>query len=293
MLDALSSQEFVSDVYEQYYYSLNISCGEKTEKALVNAMDPACKLVGLYTKDGTALDMPDNGIVLDTTLAEKLGVSEGSTVEVGGKSMTVSKIDFQSISRVQYIPMSEAEGLGGASFYCIICKVSKENEQKLIEYMTENDDYIFTLFVSVLKEGDKRNFATYDAIAWILIGFAVILGLIIIVNTTNTNLLEQKKELCVLRTLGFQHSELSRQWFIQSLLQFICSVIIGLISGGFIARVSLENLSNEAREYVYANGTKEYVLTVALVFAFIVVSHIIAMRSLKKWDMVETVKEKE
>ena len=142
-----------------------------------------------------------------------------------------------------------------------------------------------------MRAGDEKTFATYDAIAWIIIGFAVVIGLIII-NTTNTNLLEQKKELCVLRTLGFQHSELSRQWFVQSLLQFVFSCVIGLAAGGYSQRVALQNLSSDTREYTYANGIREYILTAAMVLAFIVVSHVVAMESLKKWDIVETVKEK-
>ena len=96
-----------------------------------------------------------------------------------------------------------------------------------------------------------------------------------------------------MRTLGFQHSEVSRKWFVQSFLQFVCSCIIGLPSGIYIAKTALQKLSTEGREYVFANSFNEYIFTILLVLAYMVISHFIAMHSMKKWDMVESVKDKE
>ena len=293
LLNQFKLRDYLSDVNELYYYNCDISANGNSRSTLVNAMSPDCELISIYDEQGDLLKIPDKGIVLEKHLADELGVKKGDKVEVDGHELTISDISFQSFTRSQFISIEQSEELGDAKFWCVLCNIAKEDEQYLTEYLINRDDYVFNLFTSVLRAGDEKTFATYDAIAWIIIGFAVVIGLIIIINTTNTNLLEQKKELCVLRTLGFQHSELSRQWFVQSLLQFVFSCVIGLAAGGYIARVALQNLSSDTREYTYANGIREYILTAAMVLAFIVVSHVVAMESLKKWDIVETVKEKE
>ena len=293
LLNQLKLRDYLSDVNELYYYSCEISANGNSRSTLVNAMSPECELISIYDEQENLLKIPEKGIVLEKHLADELGVKKGDMVDVDGHELRISDISFQSFTRSQFISIEQSKELGDAKFWCVLCNIAKEDEQYLIKYLINRDDYVFNVFTSVLRSGDEKTFATYDAMAWIIIGFAVIIGLIIIINTTNTNLLEQKKELCVLRTLGFQHSELSRQWFVQSLLQFVFSCVIGLAAGGYLARLSLLNLSSDTREYTYANGIREYILTAVIVLSFIVVSHIVAMESLKKWDIVETVKEKE
>ena len=97
----------------------------------------------------------------------------------------------------------------------------------------------------------------------------------------------------MLRTLGFRHGEISLKWFVQSIFQFVFSCLIGLPSGVYIAKTALFRLSTEGREYVFANSFSEYVFTVLLVLLYIIVSHFIAMNSMKRWDLVESVKDKE
>ena len=115
----------------------------------------------------------------------------------------------------------------------------------------------------------------------------------IVVNTSQTNLLEQKRELCVLRTLGFQHGELSLHWFSQSLLHFLCSCALGFPVGVAVAKRAMLNMEISDRSYPFVNSPWDYAVTAGLVFAYIVFSHFLSMRSLRRWDIVECVKDKE
>ena len=103
----------------------------------------------------------------------------------------------------------------------------------------------------------------------------------------------KRKKLCILRVLGFKHSQISRSWFIGSILQFISACVVGLPAGICIAKIGLKKISTLNREYVFVNDSKEYLITILLVIGYIIVSHIISMNILKKWNITETVKEKE
>ncbi len=69
--------------------------------------------------------------------------------------------------------------------------------------------------------------------------------------------------------------------------------MIGLPLGGIIARIALKKLGTDTRDYVYANGFKEYMLTILLVFGYIIIGLLYTMNLMKKWNMVENVKDKE
>jgi len=292
-MKSMSDLPFVKDVQKMPYYQADFTFNGKTKSAVVNGLDKNTELVGVYDRNNQKLAIPENGIILEKHLAEELGADVGDTVEIDGVPVKIEEISDQSISRFQYMSYQASEKLGDVTLGSVICNISENDEQKLLGFLTEDDNYLYTVFTRLSYQGNEKIFKTYDLAAWIIIGFAIVIGLVIVINTAQTNLLEKKRELCVLRTLGFQHSEVSRKWFVQSFLQFVCSCIIGLPSGIYIAKTALQKLSTEGREYVFANSFNEYIFTILLVLAYMVISHFIAMHSMKKWDMVESVKDKE
>ena len=292
-MQEMSDLKFVKDVQRMPYYQADFTFKGQTKSAAINALDRQTELVGVYDRNDKKLAIPEQGIILEKHLAEELGADVGDEVEIDGLKVRVAEISDQSISRFQYVSYEEAEKLGEITLGSVICNLSQSDEQKLLGFLTESDNYLYTVFTRLSYQGNEKIFRTYDLAAWIIIGFAIIIGLVIVINTAQTNLLEKKRELCVLRTLGFQHSEISRKWFVQSLLQFVFSCMAGLPSGMWIAQIGLQKLSTESREYVFANSWNEYIFTVVLVLAYMVVSHFIAMHSMKKWDLVESVKDKE
>ena len=214
--------------------------------------------------------------------------------------MEVAGISNQNVNRSQYISARQAEKLGEPAIRTILIRTEETDETAAVEgehsvqaLLAGRDDYLHCVFTRLFRDGMEKYFAIYDLAAWIIIGFAVLIGLIIVVNTMQTNLLEQKKELCVLRTLGFSHRFVSAKLFLQSLLYFGFSCIIGTPLGAVFAVTALRQLATKEQEYPFASGIAECLLTAGLLFGCIVLSHLIASRSMKKWNIVEIVKEKE
>lgn len=321
LIEEISALKYVRDVQRLPFYQTEIELNGKSEKAVINSLSPDTKLVGVYDAKNNKMKIPESGIILEKHLAQSIGAGIGNTVKIDGKSVTVEGISDQSVSRFQYMSYKAAEKLGDVTIGSLICNIDKDDEQKLLEFLTdkaseryksaqsalsdngqsgegaeeEKDgaNYLYTVFTRLAFEGNEKIFKTYDLAAWIIIGFAIIIGLVIVINIAQTNLLEKKRELCVMRTLGFRHNDISKKWFLQSFLQFIFSCMIGLPIGVLIARYGLQQLSSSAREYVFANSIAEYIFTVLLVLAYVIISHFIAMHSMKKWDLVESVKDKE
>jgi putative ABC transport system permease protein len=292
-LAALSGLSYVRSVQPLRYYEATASCGANEIDIVVNALQHDTELVSVIDEQDNILAIPDDGVIMEQTAARQLGVKAGDTVTINGVDLTVTDISKQCVSHIQYVSEATAARLGAPSLGCVILDIDKENEQSLLEVVTEDENYLYCFFTRLTLEGNEKVFETFDLASWIVIWFAIIIGFAIVMNTARTNLLEKKKELCILRTLGFNNGEISRSWFSQSLIQFLGACAVGLPIGILVAKATLSIISSVDREYVYANSTYEYLFTVGLVFAYVLISHLVSMRSMKRWDMVETVKEKE
>lgn len=294
MVDKLNALDYVSDAQAMSCYQGEISFGDKTESGVINVLEDGTELVGIYDRSDTRLPLPGDGIILEEHLANSIGAKEGDVVLVNGSAaLRVEAVSFACASRYQYISASGGAALGEPDIGTVILNIGEQDERALLGFLMEQEDYLYTVFTRLAYQGSLDVLRAYDLSAWIIISFAVIIGFIIVLNTTRTNLLEKKKELCVLRTLGFQVSDISKSWFSQSVIQFLASCVLGFPAGYYVALTALERLSTATREYVYANGTSEYILTALLVLAYIAVCHIFAMRGVRKWNIVESVKEKE
>lgn len=291
--EQLKELSYVRDLQRMGFYSCTINGTNGEQSATVNALPANTSLVGIYDAQGRRIAIPDNGIVLDDHLAKELGVGVGDTVEVQDVPLRVEALSHQDSNRVQYVSLDTMPKLGESSIGCVICRVDPAEQQRLMEALSERDDYVLAVFTDVLRSSTERLHATYDMSAWILTSFAIIIGALVVFNVMQANMLERRRELCVLRALGFGHGRLSRALLWQTMLYVGLACVLGLPAGKLIALRALAIISSSDRTFAYASGPMEYAITVIIVLLFAVVSHMVATRSMRAWDINEGVKGKE
>ena len=291
--EKLTALPYVSDVEAMDYYAAEISFGGSVEKTMVAAVREQTKLISVEDKKKKPLSLAGNGILLEEHLAEKLGVGVNDIVAVDGVALPVAATSRQNGSRVQHMTLKTAASLPKPSLQSLILRIPPERENDMMQFLMEQDGVLYTSFTHSTYSAYETLLSGAKIVAVVLIAIAMAIGLVIVVNTSQTNLLEQKKELCVLRTLGFQHREISRYWFFQSILHFLVSCVFGFPAGIELAKSTLRQLETANRSYPFSNSPMDYALTALSVLGYIVLSHFLTMRALKKWDIVEVVKEKE
>ena len=289
----LESLDYTDRLEKVAYYTADITAGEKSASAVVNAISKDSRLVGITDAEGDELKVEQGGIILERHTADKLGVSKGDTVTFEGRQLTVTAISDQCVNRIQYIAYEDTTYMSKPDLGCIVCTLTGDCKQELLTVLFDTDDYQYSAFASSLYDYNTQLFATYDLAAWIVIAFAVTIGFVIVLNTMLTNLYESKKELAILRTLGFQRREISRSRLSQALLQFFLACLIGLPLGALLAKAALASISTPHTEYIYVGSAADYLFTAGIILAYLVVSHIFSMRTMKKWDINELVKDKE
>ena len=290
---AVAALPYVSDVERMDYYTASFFLNGHSESAKVAVVQENTRLLSVEDQKRNVLPITGDGVVLEKHLAERLGASIGDTVEVNGAPLRVSVVSEQCATRFQYMDDTQAYALGDCTQRSLICHVPVEYESEFMGFLVEQDGYLYAVFTHSAYSSCLFLLEGANLACWMLIVIAMIIGLVIVVNTSQTNLLEQKRELCVLRTLGFQHGELSLYWFAQSLLHFLCSCVLGFPAGIAMAKRAIQNMEMELYTYIFVNNPWDYAVTAGLVFAYIVFSHFLSMRSLRRWDIVECVQDKE
>ena len=293
LINELGNRGYTVRTEKLAYWQTDISANGKSRQTAVNAIEENSTLIGITDGSGKELRVGRGGIVLERHIADELGVDVGGTVTVKGRDLTVTAVSDQCVDRIQYISLADAQTLCEPDLCCLVCTLSGDCKQELLTLLFDTEGYQYSVFTAALYDYNTELYATYDLAAWIVIAFAVVIGFVIVFNTMLTNLHENKKELAILRTLGFQHREISRSRLLQALLQFALACLIGFPLGGLLARAALASISTPLTEYVYVGGILEYVFTGGIILAYLLVSHLISMRSMKKWDVTEIVKDKE
>ena len=292
-MERLNQSGLIQEAETVSYYTREIEANGIRVERVIKALPRNTELISIFDEDRRRIYTPEEGILLEQHTAEPIHVSAGDTVLIDGIPVLVSGVSLEHDDRYQYVSDASADFLGEPDMFSVMGNVTKENETKLLEYLSKEDGYIYTAFTDKIFAGVEGWFKAFDICVILVIVSAILIGSVIVVNTLRTNLQDQKKELCVLRTLGFQQKSLSVRLMTQAAVYYVLSGMIGIPCGIAVTKQLLKTMELEERSYPYMNDIRVYLLALLIVLAYMVFSHFISMRAIRKWDIVETVKDKE
>lgn len=259
----------------------NTVCGIPVTNTMSNIVDT----------QGNKIDVPKDGIVLDEYRASQLGAKEGDVIKLGGKDIKVACVVEQSVAKLSYVSFDTLESIGETSQYTVLLEGG--NEKAILDYGFEDENFKYASFRESVIESNKKELKLALVAIYVLSGFGILMGLLIVYNTTKNNLFEQRKEISVLRSLGYQVKRISRIWMVQTSMQFILAAVIGFACSKMLTTKVLYIMGSETRTYLYHTTGGNMLCVLIIVLAYVLLSHYAAMRSVCKWNLVENVKERE
>ena len=78
-----------------------------------------------------------------------------------------------------------------------------------------------------------------------------------------------------------------------SIIQFIIAMVFAIPIGILISKILLRSISIPDQIFPFPKTWTMYVLSAVIVLAFLLVSHFLVMPTMKKWNLPESVKERE
>ena len=291
-LNDIRKLDYVKNADLLKYYNVTLKNKDKEYNEIVNALDNRNNYINIYDRNEKIIDYPKNGIILEEHIADKLGLKKGDYVEVDDVPFKVTNISFQAMGRINYITLNDSHKLKN-SYDTIIMKMNNNNQNEFVKKVSEKNNYVYTVNFDKVREYTKIEFDNYAIPAYIMIMFSIVIGLVIVININNYNIIDQKKNLSIFRSLGIGYNEISNNWFIQSIIQLVTSIVIGLPLGIIFSTIMLKLISTTRREYLYASGIKEIILTIIILFSYIIICHIATIRKIKKFNVTEEIKDRD
>lgn len=250
-------------------------------------------------KSGEKLEFNESAVILTEKLAGELGLKAGDsfTLNLNGESadLILTGISENYIASYLYIGREKFEETFNTvpEFKQILANFSNEAEANVDTARSEilkSDQVMGLRSLSSVRESFANSLSSIDYIIAVLIVAAGALAIIVLYNLTNINICERKKELATIKVLGFYDYEVSSYVFREINILSLTGTGLGLLLGVWLHKFVIETVEVDAVMFGRNIYLLSFVLAALITFGFTLIVNLIMRKTIKKIDMVESMK---
>lgn len=273
------------------YATAPLTFNGQKETITIEGLNLDTKKISIPKKIYDSNPIPSDGITINKTIAKHMKIKEGDTVLIGENEVKVAYISNFALFNVCICSIDKiAEYTDFQVESYLIGSVDKE---KLIDLVS---NHYFDAAVSFTKDQRsffEANFKSIQLACIVFLIFSICLGALIVSLMMQISLTEQKRDLCIMRSIGFSMNQISFLWSIQIIAQYILAGIFAVPLGFLSIKAMLAMTITKSNCVSSAASIVHVLITAALVALFLIVSHLLCMRSVKKWNIAENTKNRE
>lgn len=247
-----------------------------------------------YTLDG-------NSVIITEKLGRMLGLSVGDSITLqsgSGKpvSFPIGGLAENYVAHYIYMtPEQYVAAMGTEPEYSLLFLRYGEgvDESALSTALLGCGEVLQFSALASSRDTFDSMLQVLDFVVIVLILSAGALAFVVLFNLTNINITERKRELATLKVLGFYDKEVSMYIFRENIVLTLLGAGMGLILGraltAFVVRTA------EIDKLMFGRHTKplSFLLAFVITILFSIIVSLIMHRSMKKIDMIESLKSVE
>lgn len=275
----------------------------RTYRSALTGITPQSELRRLINRDLHSVNLPSNGVVLTTQLANTLGVNVGEllTVEVleGARPIrtvqVVGKVDellgmsaYMDIGALNQL-MREGGTISGAYLM-----VDESILNRLYDLLKETPA---VASVSIRKTAIERFEETIAAslgiFTTVLVIFASIIAFGVVYNAARIALSERSRELATLRIIGFTQAEIAFILLGEQAIITLVAIPLGFMMGFGLCAFMSSVYQSELYRLPLIVTNASYVFAFIIIVVTAIISGLIVRRQLKHLDLIAVLKTKE
>lgn len=282
-------QEIIDKYKGDFGGSVSVQLDEKTVS--LDIYDITHDKIRIMDENTDKIEIGDDGAYICMRLAEEFGLGIGDTFTVSpfGTSDTyklkVAGI-FRSVSENVIISDKYASELNLPYTVDSVYTDTEKSDIALSDVIksVQSKQMIMDSFEAFLS--------IMDTMIYLLVGGALLLGIIVLYNLGTMSYTERYREMATLKVVGFRDKKIGRLLSGQNLALSVVGIIIGIPLGALTLSYLLKTLASEY-EMKMAIGAGSYIFTVILTVGMsLLVSLMVALKN-KNIDMVEALKGQE
>lgn len=282
-------QEIIDKYKGDFGGSVSVQLDEKTVS--LDIYDITHDKIRIMDENTDKIEIGDGGAYICMRLAEEFGLGVGDTFIVSpfGTSDTyklkVAGI-FRSVSENVIISDKYASELNLPYTVDSVYTDTEKSDIALSDVIksVQSKQMIMDSFEAFLS--------IMDTMIYLLVGGALLLGIIVLYNLGTMSYTERYREMATLKVIGFRDKKIGRLLSGQNLALSVVGIIIGIPLGALTLSYLLKTLASEY-EMKMAIGAGSYIFTVILTVGMSLLVSLMVARKNKNIDMVEALKGQE
>lgn len=251
-------------------------------------------------RSGKKIAFDENSVILTEKASNLLGVGKGDTVKVEVESGRYCDFKITDVAEnyvYHYLYISPQVWKSTTELDSkpteIIAKCTAADRDALSKKLIDCDGIGTAQFTDETSEKFNDMIESLNYVVMVLIVSAGALAFIVLYNLTNINITERKRELATIKVLGFYDNEVSSYIYRETALLSVMGCIIGLGLGVIMHRFVVKTVEVDAVMFGRTISTMSFVWSSALTLFFSFIVNLVMHKSLKKINMVESLKSAE
>ena len=253
------------------------------------------------SESGEQLSLTDEGCIITEKLSRLLSVKAGDSIYLRDsngerREVLVTGIAETYVSHYIYMTPTLYESLYREQpepTALLLTMAEDADTDSTSASLLHLDGVQGVIGMSYYSDAFSDLVASLNMIVWVLIGAAAALAVIVMYNLININVSERIRELATIKVLGFYDREVSDYICRENTAAALLGMLVGLVGGIALEEFVVNTAEVDVVLFVHGLPVSAYLLAAGLTIVFILLVNQIVHFSLKKIDMVESLKSVE
>jgi putative ABC transport system permease protein len=269
----------------------------QTYTTMAIGLSPQAELYGLYSSSGEKVTVSDRGILLSGALRNTLDVDVGDVINLRSSSairqIEVAGFVKQPLGAFSYVTLEKAQDLIGGQPVIGGLMLDVEPQYagtlKQIAYQIPGTASVELTSETKAKVGERMSFNSN--MVWIMFAFGVALASTIVFATIFISILERRREIATMRTLGESKGRIAEMITIENLILGFVGIIIGIPLAYMLALYCFSLLQTDMLSYSLVIFPRTYLLAIGVIILAMIISQIPAIRNVNRLDLARMINE--
>ena len=277
--------------------------GESNVSMLItdNAKDLS-NIINLNDEDNKKITLKDNEVIItdklatnhDLKIGDKINILDSDKKEYSFKISGIVKnylghyiyMNKQTFENIDYIYQPNV-------IYLKTQELNKKEKDELSNELLEHDSVINVIHTNTLVDSANDMLESLNKVIVILVLLSALLSFVVLYNLSNINISERNREIATLKVLGFYDKEVDHYITKETIILTIIGIAIGLGLGVILTNLTIGTVEMENYRFLRRINPLSFVYAALISSFFTIVVNFVTHFTLKKIDMIESLKSVE
>ena len=307
LIKELDQEERIEKIAKTYMTSGKVYNGENSEDVQIIIPETEEQLDGIIyindTKTKNKISMKENEICLTDKAAQLLGINAGDTITLEDSDenkveVKVSNVVENYVQHYVFMTKETYEKLYETKYETNVIltkniELSEEEADRLATNIMDKSQVASVSNIASALKTIEDMMSLLNYVVVVLIVSAGLLAFVVLYNLANVNISERIRELATIKVLGFYDKEVYNYVAKETVILTIIGIILGLAFGFFLNYYILETCEINMLRFPKIIHGISYLYAILITVVFTVIVNIVTYFSLKKINMIESLKSVE